>query len=239
MALKRPPIPLEKRASYRDLLADLERPGCPACHGANRAAWRHIDGLLWENVNDGETRARLRATHGFCRTHAFMALTVASQQAASLGMAILYEDFLRNIHAEVLEILEPKRGRGRGASLRPGRTCIICESADSTAGNYLAILAAAEEGTEPWEAIRRPQRGLCLPHLALGLRSHRSERERARIAGAFLEGEAELRANLKELIRKHDYRFHDEGFTDEERASWVRAVRRVVGEPSARRQPER
>jgi len=239
MTLRRQPTPLEKRASYHDLLADLKRAGCPACHGANSSAWRYIDALLWESVNDAETRARLRATHGFCRTHAFMALTIASQQGDSLGMAILYEDFLRNMHAEVLEVLEPKRRRRRGKTLRVGQRCIICESADSTASNYLAILAAAEEGTEPWEAIRRPEHGICLPHLALGLRSHRPEQERARITGAFLQGEAELRANLKELIRKHDYRFHDEGITDEERASWIHAVRRVVGEPSARRQPER
>lgn len=239
MALRRRPVPLDQRVGYRDLLADLGRPGCPACHGANRAAWRYIDGLLWESVNDPETRARLRASHGFCRRHAFMALSIASQQGDSLGMAILYEDFLRNIRAEVLEVLGPKRRRERATSLRPGQACIICESARGAAGNYLAILAAAEEGTEPWEAIRRPERGLCLPHLELGFRSHRSRAERGRLADAFLHGEAELRANLKELIRKHDYRFRDEGITDEERASWVRAVRRVVGEPRPSRQPSR
>jgi hypothetical protein len=239
MPLSRHAIGLEKRASYRDLLADLERVGCPACHGAHRAAWRCIDALLWESVNDPETRARLRATHGFCRTHASMALAIASQQGDSLGMAILYEDFLRNLHDEVLDALGSKARRGKRPSLQPNRPCIICASADSTAANYLAILAAAEEGTEPWLAIRRPERGLCLPHLALGLRSHRSGQERARLADAFFHGETELRASLKELIRKHDYRFHDEGITDEERASWVHAVRRIVGEPAPRRRPER
>jgi hypothetical protein len=239
MGLSRRTTPLEQRAGYRDLLADLERPGCPACHGANRSAWRYIDALLWESVNDPETRARLRATHGFCRLHAFMALTIASQQGDSLGMAILYEDFLRNLRAEVLEATKPRRRRGSTSSLRPGRPCIICASADATASNYLALIATAPEGTEPWEAMRRPERGLCLPHLTLGLRTHRTEEQRSRIAEAFLHGEAELRAHLSELIRKHDYRFRDEGITDGERASWVRAVRRIVGEPSPRRRPER
>lgn len=237
--MRRRATPLEQRASYRDLLADLEKPGCPTCHGANRAAWRYIDGLLWESVNDPETRTRLRATHGFCRTHAFMALTIASQQGDSLGMAILYEDFLRNLREDVTMALQPRRRRERTPSLQPSRACIICESANGTAGNYLAIVATAEEGSAPWTAIRRPGRGLCLPHLALGFRLHRSEHERARLANAFLHGEAELEANLKELIRKHDYRFRDEGITDDERASWVHAVRRVVGEPSPKRRPER
>ncbi len=239
MALRRREGPLEKRAGYRDLMADLERPGCPACHGAHRAAWRHIDALLWEMVNDPETRTRLRATYGFCRTHAGMALTIASQQGDSLGMAILYEDFLRAVRADVLEAVEAPRRRTRRATLRPPHSCLICVTADGTASGYLAILAVAGEGSAPWVGIRRAGRGLCLPHLVLGLRSHRAEGDRARLAEAFLHGEEDLRGDLRELIRKHDYRFRDEGITDSERASWVHAVRRIVGEPRPRKEPTR
>jgi hypothetical protein len=154
-------------------------------------------------------------------------------------MAIMYEDFLRAVHAQVLEVVAPRRRRAPRAPLRAGQRCIICDSADSTAGNYLSILASAEEGSEPWQAIRRPQRGLCLPHLVLGFHTHRSEQQRARLADAFLHGEEALRENLRELIRKHDYRFSDETMSEEERASWVHAVRRIVGEPTPRKEPPR
>ena len=236
--MRRRPLELRDRVGYHDLLADLQRPGCPACHAANRAAWRYLDALLWEFVNDPETRTRLRANHGFCRTHALMALSVASAQGASLGMAIIYEDILRHTAEEVRAAVAPRK-RERGGTAHPPRRCTACESADQAAANALAVLAAAEEGSEPYRAIREPGRGLCLPHVNLGLRLHRDETERARLAEAYLHGEAELRAELRELIRKHDYRFRDEGITDEERASWVRAVHRIVGEPSPRRAPSR
>ncbi len=237
--MKRRTVELRSRVGYHALLADLERPGCPACHAANHAAWRYLDALLWELANDPETRARLRADHGFCRIHATMALSVASEQGASLGMAIIYEDILRHIAEEVREAALPRRRRQRRSLPHPPRRCAACESADQAAANALAVLAAAEEGSEPWEAIRRPGRGLCLPHVSLGLRLHPGEEERARLAEAYLHGEAELRAALRELIRKHDYRFHGEGLTEEERASWIRAVYRVIGEPPPRKPPPR
>ena len=51
--------PQRREVGYHDLLDDLGRPGCPVCHGANRAGRRYIDGLLWEFVNDSDVRARL------------------------------------------------------------------------------------------------------------------------------------------------------------------------------------
>ncbi|GBC86538.1 hypothetical protein HRbin12_00531 [bacterium HR12] len=236
--MRRRPIELRSRVGYHDLLADLRHPGCPACRAANRAAWRYLDALLWELVNDPETRARLRDNLGFCRTHAFMALSVASRQGASLGMAIIYEDLLGRAAEQVRAAAAPRR-RGRRALPHPPRRCAACESADQAAANALAVLAAAEEGSEPWRGIRQPGRGLCLPHVSLGLRLHPDETESARLAEAYLRGEAELRAALRELIRKHDYRFREEGITDEERASWVRAVHLIVGEPTPRTPPSR
>ncbi|GIU98957.1 MAG: hypothetical protein KatS3mg014_0573 [Actinomycetota bacterium] len=132
----------------------------------------------------------------------------------------------------------PAPTRASGAANLP-RRCAACESADQAAANALAVLAAAEEGSEPWRGIRQPARGLCLPHVSLGLRLHPDENESVRLVEAYLRGEAELRAALRELIRKHDYRFREEGITDEERASWVRAVHLIVGEPTPRTPPSR
>jgi hypothetical protein len=236
--MRRRTVELRDRVGYHDLLADLRRPGCPACHAANRAAWRYLDALLWEFVNDPETRARLRMSHGFCRTHALMALSVAAAQGASLGMAIIYEDILRHSAEEIRAAAAPSKRRRRPPP-SAARRCPACETADQAAANALAVLAAAGEGSEPHRAIREPGRGLCLPHVSLGLRLCRDEVERARLAEIYLHGAAELRAELQELIRKHDYRFRDEGITEAERASWVRAVHRIVGEPSPRRAPAR
>jgi hypothetical protein len=230
---------LGDRVGYHDLMFDLRQPGCPVCHGAHRAAWRFLDSLLWEYVNDASIRARLRATRGFCREHAMMALTVASQQAAGSGVAILYEDFLRHAREDALAAIDPEQRRRRRRQIRTAERCMACTGAEQVADNYLDVLAIAEEGGDAWKRIREPQRGLCLPHLAFGLRRARPDEEAARLVAIYLHGEGELRHDLSEFIRKQDYRYRPEGISDEQASSWRRAVFRMVGEPRPRRLRER
>jgi hypothetical protein len=242
----RRPRELKDEVGYHDLMADAKKAGCPACHGANRAAWRYLDALLWEFVNDPGVRAGLRASRGFCREHSQMALAVASEQAASLGMAILYEDLLGNAERAAAEATRSRwrggpRSRRRNArrGLEPAVGCPACESAERTAENYLRILAKAEPGSPPAVAIARPGHGLCFPHLVMGLVHTRSEHQAEQLLGVFGRGTEELRAELREFIRKQDYRFRDEGLTDGEARAWRRAVHRLVGEPALHKRPER
>jgi hypothetical protein len=237
---------LMDEVGYHDLMADLKKPGCPACHGAQRAAWKYLDGLLWEFVNDPGVRAGLRAARGFCREHSRMALVVASEQAAAGAIAILYEDLLGTAeHAAAQAARSSWRGsphrRRRGArdALAPTAACPACHSADRVANNYLRILARHGPESPPGVDLRLPGRGLCFPHLATGLAAARSEQQVARLLEIFGQGTEELRRELREFIRKQDYRFRHEGLTTAEASAWKRAVYRMVGEPPPRRRPER
>jgi len=235
-----------EEVGYRDLLADLGRPGCPVCHGSHRAAWRYLDALLWEFVNDPGVRAHLRGTHGFCREHAQMAVALAAGQGEGLGMAILYEDLLRNAQRAAGLAVEAGgrrrtwwRRRERGDVLAASTPCPACESAARVADNYLRILARAAPDSEPGGLVRQPGRGLCLPHLAAGLGRAGTLEERERLVHCFEHGATDLRAELREYLRKSDYRFRHEGFTPGEASAWRRAVHRLVGEPAPRKPPER
>ena len=44
---------------------------CPVCRCIAEATRRFLDNLMYEFVNDNQTRDRLRATKGFCREHAW------------------------------------------------------------------------------------------------------------------------------------------------------------------------
>lgn len=237
--MTRRPLELRDRTGYHDLMADLRKPGCPACHGANRSAWRYIDGLLWESVNDPGTRARLRASLGFCREHSLMAISVASAQSASLGMAILYEDLLRYAERALAREARERSKRGRGRRATPRPRCPVCESAEGHAGNYMAILAVAEPDSAPARGIARHGHGLCLPHAMQGVAVARTPVERDRLVDVYQRGAEELRGELAEYTRKTDYRFHHEGMSEAEASAWRRAVLRLVGEVRPRRQPER
>jgi hypothetical protein len=232
-------IELTRMVGYHDLLADLQRPGCPICHGADRAVWRYLDGLLWESVNDAGVRMGLRASHGYCRAHSVMFLRVADAHVGSHGLAILLEDLLMHVVADAeLEASAKNRRRGSGP-LRPEAPCSACVLARHTEESYVRILAASEEGSAPYEGIGREARGICLPHLAFGLSLIVDARQRARLVATFRRGTEELTRELSEFVRKQDYRYHHERITDGEASSWRRGVFRLVGEPKPTREPPR
>jgi len=237
---------LKDQVGYHDLVADLRKPGCPCCRGSHRAAWKYLDGLLWEFVNDPGVRAALRTARGFCREHSRMALAVASEQSAAGGIAILYEDLLGTAESAAAQAVRSgwrggQRTRRRNArdALARMAACPACESADRVADNYLRILARHGPESPPALALHHPGRGLCLPHLATGLAQARSEQQAERLLEIFGQGTDELRRELREFIRKQDYRFQHEGLTTGEASAWKRAVYRMVGEPPPRKRPER
>ncbi len=184
-------------------------------------------------------RAATKRSHGFCRDHAMLAVTVAGKESGQLGMAILFEDLLRHVEQEAVDSTKvaTRRRRRQPDPLAAHQRCQVCESANRTAANYLSVLAAAEPASEIGVAARREAHPvLCLPHLQMGVRVVGSEEERRRLLELFTGGAQELRGELLEFTRKRDYRFSDEVLTKGEATAWMRAVFAMVGEP--RRQPE-
>jgi hypothetical protein len=184
-------------------------------------------------------RARLRSSHGFCREHSLMAIDVCRERGLASGLAIMYEDFLRHVSAEVAEADTATRRRTRKGSdsLAPHRACIACESADAAAVNYLRIFAMAKEDSEPVVAIRESGHYLCLAHLRRGLEVTSSQEQVSRLTRIFRESTALLEDDLRGFVRKHDYRFHEEVMTPEEIRSWTAAVFAMIGERSPGRSP--
>jgi hypothetical protein len=222
---------------YHDLRRDLGRPGCPVCRGAARAAARFLEAVLWEMVTDPGVRRRFREAHGLCRDHGFLLIREAARSAQATGVAILYEDFLRHVEAEVTETVARARRTGArrraapGAALRPHAPCPACDAAGRVAEAYLRLLAEAEPESELGRGARGDGRGLCLPHLVRGLELARAPADVERLAEIFLRGAEALRAELEGFVRKHDHRSRGEPVSEAERTSWVRAVHRLVGAP--------
>jgi hypothetical protein len=194
---------------------------------------------LWEFVSDPGVRTGLRASHGFCRNHAELALAVAGRETGRVGMAILAEDLLRHVRADAdLATLARGRARRRDLARRRGRdlamldptaACPVCRESSRTEDAYLRHLAAARPGDPVDELAGDGGVHLCFPHLRRGLavvpeaadallRTYRSSEER-------------LRRDLAELIRKQDYRFQHEGLTPGQADAWIRGFRALAGEP--------
>jgi len=218
-----------RQAGEHDLVAVLERTGCPVCRLAAEAVDGFLESVCYEGVNDLELREQLRQAGGFCGEHASRFL---GQSHGQLATAIVYRDVLVNA---ARRIAQAPRGSGIGELL--GRTprrqavagdrrrCPACRIQGEATERHLQTLRARLADVEV-QAHYRAGGGLCLPHLERALEW---DDDGARfLADAAAAGLGTLIDELDRYIRKHDYRFRGEPWEGEEDAP-ARAIERAVG----------
>jgi hypothetical protein len=208
-------------ATSAEVREAMARPGCAVCALTDRAVGHFLKALAYEQVNDIPLRAALRASRGFCSTHAHRWLRDAR---TVLGTSIIYEDVLKASVAE----LSDAQPRGGLRSLLTSKTapldirCIACDAQDDAANRFVDALLADLD-----EALVTSSDGLCLPHTrkAIERGGKRAEplRERA-IAVA-----REQIEHLRDVIRKEDYRFRHEPRSETDRHAPRRAIDWAAG----------
>lgn len=93
------------------------KPGCPICRLREEAERRYVQTLLYEYVNDGETRLGFMRSQGLCAHHAWF--VQANEQLLfndGLKTAIIYESLGTLTHATLMrylaqEVSSPDAGR--------------------------------------------------------------------------------------------------------------------------------
>jgi hypothetical protein len=115
-------------ADTAELREAIERHGCAVCFLSERAMLRFMRSVAYEQVNDPALRARLRATKGFCTTHAHRWLREAK---SVLGTALIYQDM---VTAALRDLDEPPPSAdcSVGASQRKRRADRVRRAASST-----------------------------------------------------------------------------------------------------------
>jgi hypothetical protein len=228
--------------TYYDLRDACAETGCPVCRLTLRAVSRYIASVDYEYVNEPDVRAEVERAQGFCNTHAQQWL----REGHVLAVALVYEGILDRLRRGVERAGPGDRGgrltavgsrlgrRGRGVapdSLRPEGGCPVCRERDETEAHLLRVLgeglAAAEDDLR---AAFRQSDGLCLLHLRLALSTIGNAEAGDALRAATLAHQERLMRQLREIVRKHDYRFRDEP-SGEERGAATRAVAHVAGLP--------
>jgi hypothetical protein len=164
-----------------------------------------------------------------------MVIAVASENAGELGLAIIAEDLLEHVRGDVerhaAEIAGARRRkRATAPAIRATAPCVVCQIAGRTTASYLRELCREDRVPEIGEMALDGAPHLCLPHVNVGLGEARSKDEARRLIEIYRAGEATLRRQLAEFIRKRDYRFQDERTTTEEADAYARAMRLLVGD---------
>ncbi len=98
-------LTLELKLAFRET-------GCPICRLRHKAAQRYIHSILWENVNDADTRVYLVRALGFCHIHAWQFQKMEEAVwADGLGTGIIYEDLTGRALAGLESYVEEQEKR--------------------------------------------------------------------------------------------------------------------------------
>jgi hypothetical protein len=212
--------PATPEATTAEVQHALARPGCAVCHLMHRAVGRYLKSLAYEQVNDIELRAELRAARGFCLAHA---QRWVRDTGNVLGTALIYRDAI----TAAVRDLESPPSRGLFGSRTPREApCVACRAEVDAQDRYLDALVEGLSQSGLLAALAKSD-GLCLPHTRRAV--ERSGKRAEPLSLRAREVAEQLLVELDEVIRKEDYRYTHEERTDAEKTAGRRAVAWTAG----------
>jgi len=213
MSILRPQNEPVKWLDFIYLRDALDAAGCPICTLAERAAYRYLDNLFYENVTDPGIRLRLYDSLGFCNRHAWLATRIPH---TSMGIAIIYEDLLRRVIDRIDLRMDRTDGQSspswrhaRGRSQNPSTIlavkadCPACQTVVFDERLFVGELLRWFADAELSPAFERSF-GLCLPHLELARREFPDHPLLPALLQAQRQKFTAVRAEIQEFNRNRD-----------------------------------
>ncbi|HDI51867.1 hypothetical protein DRQ12_00995 [candidate division KSB1 bacterium] len=207
----------EKHSSYFELIEAFNQPGCAICQLSERSAVRYVETILYENVNDPATRKKLRRSYGFCPHHAHIAL----KQQDAFGIGIIYADLLKN----ALSLISNNQWQNPKTA---AQHCPACKIAIKSTERFLDLMLRHFPETDFQQALQIAE-PLCWKHFSQLVALSQDPSLRRQIIDWELKKLQILQTTLAEFLRKQDYRFRQEGFSQAEKNAWLRAMEFFVG----------
>lgn len=216
----------EKKCSgivYVSIIDALEGDGCPICRLLVRAEEGLIKSILYEQVNDPHTREKIRESLGFCPYHAWMISDIISREPGidGLGASIIYLDVLSTYMNYIDELGEP-------VLTDYNSKCIICGHLREFEEIYLSEFTSCLRNGDLIKRYRRSEAVLCHKHFHLIYNSIDSRELQAEFYNIQQEKIKKIIMELREYIRKQDYRVAEEVSPREARA-WKKAIEVLKG----------
>jgi len=217
---------------------------------------RYLGYLIYEYVNDYETREKIIASLGFCPKHAWqMGLMENEIDGDATGNSIIYEHLVKVVLSPLLQyekeykaiknnngtqIVKWLKGLWKQPIDHPNEpfetmirsTCRVCQIGEDNEKNYLKWIL--EDFSQTESELRDKyllSDGLCFQHFrqALLIQTTAVESGVQFLVQQMLETLPKLAHDLREYTDKHAFDRHTEAMTPDERISWIRAIRFFAG----------
>ncbi len=248
------PIKEQRSRDSDSLRAACEREGCPVCTVVLEYLERLIDNWEYEGFSDVAHRYELIRSRGFCPLHTWQ----LAQRSNGFRLALIYNEILTDVeqqldhdyrqlvatddvvskHEPVLKRWQRKwfhRGDEAPKKVEPRYDqCPFCRTRANIEQRVVSTLVQ-QLRSEEMKLLLSQSTGLCLVHLAQA--RHQAEIEEPTVSGHILACQLtctrRVLEELRELVRKHDYRFSDES-RGQEMTSWRRGAELCAGNPGVR-----
>ena len=214
---------MAKDMLWHELFDRLHGNDCPVCNLIHDRIVKSMDGFLYEGVNDSGLRKKICESNGLCNYHAHMLMKMGDP----LAHALIYTDLLKEASGKMLAATVKKH-----SLYQTQNKCFYCEQAQDGESAYILAFINAFQNDAFVEKYNR-EGLLCLPHLEL-VRNVRNRSDTRCIVQTTLNKYQSLIDCLSEIIRKHDYRFSDEIWTQQEKAAWKNAIDIINGREGIR-----
>jgi len=205
-----------------------------------------MDTWQYEGFSDVEHRHKLIQSRGFCPLHTWQLV----QQNTTSQLALVYREVLTDVLDDLdHDYSQPgdgesrcesawkawrRRWRHRKAANPAYEQCPICHIRTNAEERFVAMLLE-QLRSEEIRTLLCQSTGLCLLHFTQA--RHQAEVGDPVVLRYLLECQRtcmqRVLEEVRESIRKHDYRFADEPRGDE-MTSWRRAAKLCVGNPGVR-----
>jgi len=248
------PIKEQRSRDSDSLRAACEREGCPVCTVVLEYLERLIDNWEYEGFSDVAHRYELIRSRGFCPLHTWQ----LAQRSNGFRLGLIYNEILTDVeqqldhdyrqlvatddvvskHEPVLKRWQRKwfhRGDEAPKKVEPRYDqCPFCRPRANIEQRVVSTLVQ-QLRSEEMKLLLSQSTGLCLVHLAQA--RHQVEIEEPTVSGHILACQLtctrRVLEELRELVRKHDYRFSDES-RGQEMTSWRRGAELCAGNPGVR-----
>jgi hypothetical protein len=240
---------MSKHSGYYELRDALQETGCAICRLGDKAVTRYLDGLVYENVNDYQVRSELKLARGFCNLHAWQ---LRDCHGVGLDVAILSGDvlgeWLKALQDFTAQTPPPNLFQRWGATLglgggqpdavalaetlAPQRSCLACQTRDDAERAYIHELLVHWEDQDIRTGFVQSG-GLCLTHFRQTLQLVTQPAQAEAVVRLQEAALSPLLEQLREFIRKNDYRFRDE-MTSDDGETWLKALEMISGRRGTR-----
>jgi len=248
------PIKEQRSRDTDSLRAACEREGCPVCTVVLEYLDRSIDNWEYEGFSDVEHRHELIRSRGFCPLHTWQ----LAQRGNAFRLGLIYNEILTDVEQKLDQDYRRLAATDGTASKRESvlkrwwrrwfhqpdeipthvnpryDQCPFCHNRSNIEQRLISTLVQ-QLRSEEMRLLLSQSTGLCLLHFAQA--RYQAEVEEPMVLRHLLACQLtctrRVLEEVRELVRKHDYRFSDEP-RGHEMTSWRRGAELCAGNPGVR-----